>query len=141
MGEAPGDEANALCSVSQSENVVCPRFLQAAGLESRTLPDEATPVTLLTQLEEFARFARTEAQEKMSPSELTRLEHVAHRYPYPPALFRYALALGLNHKYEEAEVELLRLKKLHPIARMDEAREGWATLTKRYPQLSNVVVP
>jgi len=114
---------------------------ESAGLEPRTRTDEAAPVTFLTQLAEFTRFARTQAQEEMSPSELKRMEHVAHRYPYPPALFRYALALGLNHKYKGAEIELLRLKKLHPSARMDEAREGWATLTKRHPQLSNVVVP
>lgn len=114
---------------------------ESALIEPRKAPGTAPDVKILTQLAEFIRFARTEAAEDMSTEALQQMEKVAHRYPYPPALFRYALALGLNHQYDAAALELRRLKQLHPPARADEARQGWRALMERYPQLANVYVP
>lgn len=113
--------------------------LEARGLA--VAPKEERNIVLLTQLAAFQKFAATEATENMSAAEITWMEVVAHRYPYPPALFRYALALGLNGKYQEAELELLRLKKLHNTERYEEAVQGWDSLSERYPDLRKVTLP
>ncbi len=77
----------------------------------------------------------------MSAEELEWMRQVAFRYAYPPAMFRYALALGLNGRYEEAETQLMRLRQLHPPIRYQEAQEGWAAMAERFPELGNVRVP
>lgn len=114
-------------------------------LESRGLYDNTSKqeykARFLTQLQEFNRFARTLASENMSELDLAWMGQVTHRYPYPPALFRHALALGLNGQYEAAELELLRLKNLHIPLRYEEGVEGWEILSERYPQLRQVRLP
>lgn len=111
---------------------------EAAGIESRPSVPIAPDVVLLTQQREFIRFARTQAREGMSDKELEWMRQVAHRYPYPPALFRYALALGLNNKPAAAALELRRLKQLHPPERFQEAKDGWYSLSEKHPQLSQI---
>lgn len=114
---------------------------ESAGLEIRSANPAPPDVKLLTQSREFIRFARTEARQGMSAEELEWMRQVAFRYAYPPAMFRYALALGLNGRYEEAETQLLRLRQLHPPIRYQEAQEGWAAMAERFPELGNVRVP
>ena len=114
--------------------------LEGRGVSERR-PNEEPRVRLLTQLAAYNRYARTLATENMSESELVWMGEVAHRYPYPPALFRYALALGLNGKHEEAELELRRLKNLHASIRYEEGVAGWEILSARYPQLRQVTLP
>lgn len=112
---------------------------QAAGIVVESESDLPSP-GLLTQQDAFLRFVGTQATEEMSPEQIDWMRKVAHRYAYPPALFRYALALALNHRYEAAERELQRLGRLHRKARFDEAREGWALLSERYEQLQHVAL-
>ena len=69
------------------------------------------------------------------------MRQVAFRYAYPPVMFRYALALGLNGYYDEASTQLLRLRQLHPEVRYREAQEGWEGMASRYPELAQVHVP
>lgn len=114
---------------------------ESIGLERRSADAVAPKVVLLTQLQDFIRFARTEATEGMTNEEIHWMERVAHRYPYPPALMRYALALGMNHRPEEAALELRRLKQIQPAERFGEVRDAWPSLVKRYPQLGNVSLP
>lgn len=104
-------------------------------------PLPAPKVIILTQLSEFIKFTQTEAKENMTEDELDWMQLIAHRYPYPPALFRYALALGLNHRYDEASLELIRLKKIHPPDHIEEAVVSWHELSERYPQLKKVPLP
>lgn len=114
---------------------------ESAGIELRS-PDHIAPdVVLLTQSQEFIRFARTEATKGMSLKELEWMRKVAFRYAYPPVMFRYALALGLNGRYEEAGTQLMRLRQLHPPVRYQEALEGWTVLAEKFPELGNVAVP
>lgn len=114
---------------------------ESIGIERRSEEHIAPDVTLLTQAREFLRFARTEARQDMSAVELEWMRQVAFRYAYPPAMFRYALALGLNGRYEEAETQLLRLRQLHPPIRYREAQEGWGAMSERFAELGNVRVP
>lgn len=95
-------------------------------------------VLLLTQLTSFIEFAESRARENMSEAELLHAQKVANRFGYPPVLFRYALMLGLNHRYEEARQVLMKLKKLHPAERFKEAQEGWSIMADKYPQLRQV---
>lgn len=96
---------------------------------------------LLTQLSALHNFAETEATEDMSAKELDFMSKVATRYPYPPSLFRYALALGLNHDYQESQRILAVLQKLHDEDIYAEAVDNWGILTDKYPQLANVKPP
>lgn len=114
---------------------------ESAGLEVRSANPAPPDVKLLTQSREFIRFARTEVGQGMSAEELEWMRQVAFRYAYPPAMFRYALALGLNGRYEEAETQLLRLRQLHSPIRYQEAQEGWMAMAERFPELGNVRVP
>jgi hypothetical protein len=56
----------------------------------------------LTQLQAFTEFTQTSATKNMSDVELLKMQQVAYRYPMPQVLFRYALALKLNDKDQEA---------------------------------------
>jgi O-antigen ligase len=96
---------------------------------------------LLTQLEAFQRFAQTEARAGMTPEELDFMRKVSERYAYPPSLFRYALAQGLNGQPDGASLTLLRLCRIHPLERCQEMRESWPALLGRYPQLAPIRLP
>lgn len=96
----------------------------------------APDIVLLTQLREFLRFARTEAVPGMDEGQLEQMRKIAHRYPYPPCLFRYALALALNNHPDQSRIELMRLKSLHGDELYREALSGIASLEGKYPQLA-----
>lgn len=103
----------------------------------RSAPD----VVLLTQLREFIRFARTEATPGMDQEQIEWMRKVAHRYPYPPSLFRYSLALFLNGQPNLAKQELLRLRALHGEELYQGARLGMISMAERYPQLEYLQLP
>lgn len=98
----------------------------------------APPVKLFTQVREFIRFARTPAVEGMSEEDLDWMRKVAHRYPYPPSLFRYSLALGLNGHIDEAREQLAILRALHGDEHYQEAWQSLVSLKWRYPQLQGI---
>lgn len=113
---------------------------------ARIGPDDAHPpapdVILLTQLQAFLQFARIPARPGMSAEELEWMRKVGDRYGYPPVLFRYALASGLNHDAAEARRALLRICKQHPRPLCDEARNNWTGLQAgKYPVLRTIAFP
>ncbi len=114
---------------------------EAMGYALRTETQIKPELVFTGQLAHFIQFAKSEAHEEMSEQELQEMEAVAHRYLYSPALFRYAIALGLNHKYDEARLELLCIRQLHIAKRYIEAIEGWKAMAKKYPQLNRVAIP
>ena len=69
------------------------------------------------------------------------MRKVASRYAYPPSLFRYALALGLNYRAEESQRILAVLQNLNSEGIYAEAVENWKILAERYPQLTEVNPP
>lgn len=95
----------------------------------------APDLRLLTQLGAFLQFARTEATPGMAPEQVDWMRKVSERFGYAPVMFRYALAAGLNKQPEVAQQTLARLCRIHEPLRCVEAREGWAALQLRYPQL------
>lgn len=114
---------------------------ESAGLMRRDLSLGPPDVVLLTGAREFIRFARTEAKEGMSDSELEWMRQVSSRFPYPPAMFRYILALAINGRTEDASVHLLVFRKLHSEQRFQEAVDALRQLQNRYPVISQVRIP
>ena len=98
----------------------------------------APPTQLFTQLREFIRFVRTPAVQGMNEEDLDWMRKVAHRYPYPPSLFRYSLALGLNGYSQEARAQLSILRALHGEENYLEALQSIKEMGKLYPQLQGI---
>lgn len=104
--------------------------------------EQAAPdVVLLTNLREFIRFARIEATPGMTEEQVSWMRKVAHRYPYPPSLFRYALALGLNGQADLSTQEFLRLRALHGERHYQSARQAVLELQKHDPSLALIHLP
>jgi hypothetical protein len=101
----------------------------------------APELHLLTQLDAFLQFARIEASPGMRREQLDWMRKVSERFGYPPILFRYALAAGLNGMPDVARETLVRICRIHEAQRCAEAREGWAALQTQYPQLADVTIP
>ncbi|MDZ7925295.1 MAG: Wzy polymerase domain-containing protein [Marinagarivorans sp.] len=75
---------------------------KAANFVGATVTLPKSQWLFLTQLKAFAVFTQTLATKNMSDAELLKMQQVAYRYPMPPVLFRYALALKLNDREQEA---------------------------------------
>jgi len=115
---------------------------ESARIGMQAIPSEAPSLRLLTQLQAFLQFARTEATPNMAAEQLEWMRQVSQRFGYPPVLFRYALAAGLNDFPEEAGKSLARICRIYGDgARCTEAREGWIQLQQRYPQLQPITAP
>lgn len=112
---------------------------ETAGIGFVSAEQAAPDVILLTQLREFTRFARTEAFEGMTQQEVEWMHRVASRFPYPPSLFRYVLALGLNGQPEEARQQLRVLQSLHSADHYAQAVENIGLMQERYPALKQVL--
>ncbi len=116
----------------------------AAGLLPRTPGDPAPNIVVLTQLREFMRFRFSveDVHEGMKPEDLEWMEKVVHRYPYKPALFRYALALALNGQPDAASLELRRIKSLYGEKAAKEVAANWrAIATGKYPKIEKIALP
>ena len=115
---------------------------EMAGFGAATDLGEATPIYLLTQLEELPRLGRTLATRDMSPAALDSMRKMAERYAYPPVLFRYALATGLNGDPATAGRMLKVLCHVHPAERCVEGIVAWRQMAAGpYPELGMVPVP
>lgn len=113
---------------------------EGAGIERRPETPAAPNVIFLTHLREYIRFARTQAQDEMSSDSLEWMNKVAHRFPFPPVLLRNALALSLNHRPEEAAIELKRLCRLHPQNQCSEAIENLNIVAERHREVKKALV-
>jgi hypothetical protein len=72
----------------------------------------APDVKELTQLREYTRMARTPPTNHMTTAQLEQLHQVALRFPTKLALYRYNLALALNHQ-PNAQLELDRTQGMY----------------------------
>lgn len=115
--------------------------LESARIGVAGLETPAPTLRVLDQQQAFLEFARTEARIGMSADELERMRIVTQRFAYPPSMFRYALAAGLNDQSAAATLTLARLCLIHPPPRCEEARDSWRMLEERYPVLRAVELP
>jgi len=115
--------------------------LESARIGVGGIVTPAVDLHVLTQLEAFLQFARIEAKPNMPPEQVDWMRKVALRFGYPPVLFRYALAAGLNGLPDIAQQTLERICRIHPPQRCDEAQQGWTALQTQYPQLAAIKAP
>lgn len=98
-------------------------------------------ILLLTQQSNFIEFAVTEAQRDLSAEKIDWMRRISERYGYPPVLFRYALASGLNGQPDNSLKALARLCKLHSNALCLEARDNWIKMGSKYPEINEIHFP
>ena len=98
-------------------------------------------VHLLDALREQHRYIITPARSGMNDAELQWMKRVLERYPFPPALLRYAVAAGLNQQPAEAEKALVWLCKIHNRQRCEEGIDSWRAAGELHPALSTVPGP
>jgi O-antigen ligase len=113
---------------------------ESAGFVGLQKSDPTNGVLILTQLRSFIQFSESHPRENMSEAELLHAQKVAARFGARPVLFRYAMMLGLNHRYEEARQVLMKLKKLHSTEPFNEVQEAWSIMADKYPQLRQVTL-
>lgn len=115
--------------------------MESAKIGVDRIVTPAPELRLLTHLGALLQFARTEATPGMRPDQVEWMRKVSERFGFPPVLFRYALAAGLNGQPEVARETLARICRIHEPQRCMEAIEGWAALQVRYPSLVGITVP
>ena len=115
--------------------------LQTARIGTDRVSADVPDLLVLTQLQAYLRFVRTEARPGLPPEDLQWMQQVAERYGFAPVLFRYALALGLNGRPEEAARTLKLLCHVHATNHCVEAREVWPAQQERHPALRAVPAP
>ncbi|MEX1033023.1 MAG: Wzy polymerase domain-containing protein [Cellvibrionaceae bacterium] len=96
---------------------------------------------MFTQVSEYTRYARTQAREGMSQAELSWMHEVSSRFPYPPVLVRYGLALVLNGQTDQARRVFLQLRGLHGETHYRELTESLKAAEEIYPQLRALALP
>ena len=112
--------------------------MESARIGVDRIETPAPKLHLLTQLGAFLEFARIEATPSMPPEQVEWMRKVSERFGYPPVMFRYALAAGLNGQPEISQQTLQRLCRIHGPQRCMEARDGWKALKAQYPQLQEM---
>ena len=115
--------------------------LETARIGTDRIVSQAPDLVVLNQLEAFLRFVRNEARPGMTAAEVEQMGQVARRFGFAPALFRYALALGLNGRPQEAARTLQLICHIHSRKRCEEAREAWPAAQQRYEALRAVPMP
>lgn len=113
------------------------RTARIGSLEEPPLPQ----TVVLTNLQALLEFMRTEPRAGMSAEELTLLRQVSQRYPSGGGLFRYAWALALNGKADEAQRTLVLLCRIHPQAECLAAKQAWLLKSEQGPKELAAVWP
>lgn len=97
---------------------------------------------LLTQLRELMRLSRTDVKPGMTDAELEWIRQVSGRFGFPSLMYRYALALGLNHRPAEAVLALRRLCTMHSRAKCVAAEANWLEMGHdKFPELTHIAFP
>lgn len=112
--------------------------LESARIGAGGITSKPPSSRVLTQLAAFQKFASVEANSKMSRDDLRKMDEVAQRFPYPPVLFRYSLALGLNGQLDASLDTLRKICSMHNAERCKEARTNWTALKVQYPELNSI---
>jgi len=94
------------------ENLNASRFQEAKIANVKF--DAADNPLFLDGLYEFSVMSRYPLKGARSEEDLDLMQRVASRYPYPPTLFRYAVALAQAGKLAEAKLQFDLIDALHP---------------------------
>lgn len=97
---------------------------------------------LLTQLDGLMKFSRAVARPGMSGDELEWMRRVSGRFGHASGMYRYALALALNHRPVEARMALRRLCQMQSKPMCLSAQREWADMARdKYSQLAQIPFP
>jgi O-antigen ligase len=98
-------------------------------------------VTLLDGWKAYHDATLIDRRAGMPAAELALLRDVAMRFPYAPALSRYAVALGLNEQPDEAKKVLEHFCKVTPEEIQAAMREAWSEEAAKAPALQRIEFP
>ena len=105
------------------------------GLVADVDENRLDSIKLFDQQRNYILFARTTAKENMSEDELEWMRKISERYGYAPALFRYAIAAGLNDRPQDAMNALIRICKTSSAFNCSDSEDNWNNLKKKYDNL------
>lgn len=108
---------------------------ESARISTGDLQQNKSDILFLTQLSEYISYAKAKPSEDLNDRQLNDMRKITERYPYPPALFRYALALALNGKSEEAFKQMKILRNLYSDKEYYEGSELLKNLEGIHPEL------
>ena len=109
----------------------------------RPMVTEPPPLldTQFTQLAAFHRFALSTPHPGMSAQEVDWMRKVAHRYPYSPSLYRYALAQAWSGEVEGARLTLRQMRQLHGEIPHDAAQHELREMVESdHPELRGLLL-
>jgi O-antigen ligase len=102
----------------------------------------ATPrLHLLTQLDALLRATRLQARPGLTEAEMALLEDVAKLYPWGAPTFRYATALALNGRMDEAHRQLQVLRATSTPKTFTGLMEALDEMAQQYPVLKQLRQP
>ncbi len=102
---------------------------------------ELSRPVLLTQVGAYTRFARSPERDGMSDAELRAMADVVRRYPSGANMVRFAAALALNERPEDATQVLRRVCKLESVFACEGMKTLWRGLGARLPAISRLAWP
>lgn len=114
------------------------RAMGVVGVTDESVRNDSSRLRALSQMRAFMDFALEPARERMSDEALEKMRIVSRRFPFPPSIFRYTLALALNGNAGAAKKELGLLRNLHGEKHYLEAKEQLVALMNRYPQIADL---
>lgn len=120
------------------------RVVRFEALRLGKTPDgyEQPKIVWLTQLDAMLAASRVQPTPGMAEADIEALRRSARRYPWSALQNRYALALALNGKVQEALQEMRVIRAMHGEAHYDRLKLYWKTLEdEKYPQLGLVPLP
>jgi len=110
-------------------------LLELARVGTVRVESPPPDLRVLSQLQAFLTFVRTDPRAGMADADLETMRRVATRFPYAPSLGRYAQALALNGRPDEAQRTLRVLCAMHVPERCRAARERWDAARAEDPRL------
>ncbi|MFN3438370.1 MAG: Wzy polymerase domain-containing protein [Acidovorax sp.] len=115
---------------------------QEARIGNLEVEDNQPPALVLTGLQQFLRFSRSQAQPGMSVDELDTMRRVSERFAYAAPMFKYALAQALNHQPENALITLQKMCSMQTEHVCISAKSHWEELgNSEHPELANLPFP
>ncbi|WP_198509124.1 PglL family O-oligosaccharyltransferase [Acidovorax sp. 69] len=115
---------------------------QEARIGNLEVKDTQSSALVLTGLQQFLRFSRTEARPGMSVDELDAMRRASERFAYAAPMFKYALAQALNQQPENALITLRTMCSMQVESVCLSAKRQWDELGKTdYPELENLPFP
>lgn len=115
--------------------------MESARIGTPGIQSAPPDLMVLTQLEAFLAFARTEPEGGASPDELESVERVARRFAYTPSLYRLARWQALNGQANEAALTLQTLCAMQAPHHCREVVDAWTAAREHIPALRAVELP